>query len=82
MTRNGTVIPCANLTAAERRPRDETVSRADRHPCRCRINAPAAYSIMFDPAETDLPARRRAAVRPWPSNVADGAGNERWRRRS
>ena len=51
VTRNGTVIPCANLTAAERASlEDETMSRAERAAAPVQDNAPAAYSIyMFDP---------------------------------
>ena len=58
VTRNGTVIPCANLTAAERASlEDETMSRAERAAAAVQDNAPAAYSIyMFDPAkQTFLP---------------------------
>ncbi|MDE2615340.1 MAG: hypothetical protein KGL78_18035, partial [Burkholderiales bacterium] len=58
VTRNGTVIPCANLTAAERASlEDETMSRAERAAAPVQDNAPAAYSIyMFDPAkQTFLP---------------------------
>ncbi|MGE4051539.1 MAG: hypothetical protein AB7F38_10745, partial [Piscinibacter sp.] len=58
VTRNGTVIPCANLTEAERASlEDETMSRAERAAAPVQDNAPAAYSIyMFDPAkQTFLP---------------------------
>ena len=58
VTRNGTVIPCANLTAEERAMlEDETMSRAQRAAAPVQDNAPAAYSIyMFDPArQTFLP---------------------------
>jgi len=53
VTRNGTVIPCANLTAEERaRLEDDTVSRAERATDAVQDNAPAAYAIyMFDPAK-------------------------------
>lgn len=53
VTRNGTVIPCANLTAEERASlEDETMSRAERAAAPVQDNAPAAYSIyMFDPAK-------------------------------
>ncbi len=53
VTRNGTVIPCANLTAEERAMlEDETMSRAERAAAPVQDNAPAAYSIyMFDPAK-------------------------------
>lgn len=53
VTRNGTVIPCANLTAEERASlSDETMSRAERAAAPVQDNAPAAYSIyMFDPAK-------------------------------
>ncbi|HOY34892.1 hypothetical protein [Piscinibacter sp.] len=58
VTRNGVVIPCANLTDEERaRLGDETLSRAERALEAVQDNAPAAYSIyMFDPAkQTFLP---------------------------
>ncbi len=58
VTRNGTVIPCANLTAEELAMlEDETMSRAERAAAPVQDNAPAAYSIyMFDPAkQTFLP---------------------------
>ena len=52
VTRNGVVIPCANLTAEElARLDDETVSRAERAADPVQDNAPAAYGIyMYDPA--------------------------------
>jgi hypothetical protein len=58
VTRNGVVIPCANLTDEERaRLEDDTMSRAERAADAVQDNAPAAYSIyMFDPAkQTFLP---------------------------
>ena len=58
VTRNGTVIPCANLTAEERASlEDETMSREARAASPVQDNAPAAYSIyMVDPAkQTFLP---------------------------
>jgi hypothetical protein len=53
VTRNGTVIPCANLTAEERASlEDETMSRAERAASPVQDNAPAAYGIyMYDPAK-------------------------------
>ncbi len=58
VTRNGTVIPCANLTAAEQAQlADATLTREQRAALPVQDNAPAAYSIyMFDPAkQTFLP---------------------------
>ncbi len=58
VTRNGTVIPCANLTAAERASlEDETMTREQIAASPVQDNAPAAYGIyMFDPAkQTFLP---------------------------
>ncbi|WP_298825886.1 hypothetical protein [uncultured Piscinibacter sp.] len=58
VTRNGTVIPCANLTDAERAMlEDETMSRAERAAAPVQDNAPAAYGIyMYDPVkQTFLP---------------------------
>jgi hypothetical protein len=53
VTRNGTVIPCANLTAEEQaRLADGTRLAADIQADPVQDNAPAAYSIyMFDPAK-------------------------------
>ncbi|HQR21356.1 MAG TPA: hypothetical protein PLE54_04740 [Burkholderiaceae bacterium] len=53
VTRNGVVVPCATLTAAERAMlADDTMSRAQRALQPVQDNAPAAYSIyMFDPAK-------------------------------
>ena len=53
VTRNGTVIPCANLTAEERASlEDETMTRAERAASPVQDNAPAAYAIyMYDPAK-------------------------------
>jgi hypothetical protein len=52
VTRNGTVVPCATLTDAERAMlSDETMSRAQLAQQPVQDNAPAAYSIyMFDPS--------------------------------
>ncbi|MFT3663440.1 hypothetical protein [Piscinibacter sp.] len=58
VTRNGTVIPCANLTAEERALlEDESMTREQIAAAPVQDNAPAAYSIyMFDPAkQTFLP---------------------------
>jgi hypothetical protein len=58
VTRNGTVIPCANLTDAERAAlTDETMTREQIAASPVQDNAPAAYAIyMFDPAkQTFLP---------------------------
>jgi hypothetical protein len=58
VTREGIVIPCANLTAEERALlEDEEMSREERADAPVQDNAPAAYSIyMFDPAkQTFLP---------------------------
>lgn len=58
VTRNGTVIPCANLTAAELASlQDETMTREQIAANPVQDNAPAAYGIyMFDPAkQTFLP---------------------------
>jgi len=51
VTRDGDVIPCANLTAAERELLvDDTRSRAERALDAVQDNAPAAYAIyMYDP---------------------------------
>jgi hypothetical protein len=53
VTRNGTVVPCATLTDAERAMlADETLTRVQRAALPVQDNAPAAYSIyMFDPAK-------------------------------
>jgi hypothetical protein len=51
VTRNGQVIPCANLTAAERTQlADNTMTREQRAAAAVQDNAPAAYAIyMYDP---------------------------------
>jgi hypothetical protein len=53
VTRNGNVVPCATLTAAERTMlADRTLTRAQRAQLPVQDNAPAAYGIyMFDPAQ-------------------------------
>jgi Hydrazine synthase alpha subunit middle domain len=53
VTRNGVVVPCVTLTAAERAMlADDTMSRAQLAALPVQDNAPAAYSIyMFDPAK-------------------------------
>jgi hypothetical protein len=53
VTRNGDVVPCATLTAAERAMLDDdTLTRAQRAALPVRDNAPAAYAIyMFDPSK-------------------------------
>lgn len=53
VTRNGVVVPCVTLTAAERAMLgDDTMSRAQRAQQPVQDNAPAVYSIyMFDPAQ-------------------------------
>jgi len=53
VTRNGVVVPCVTLTAAERAMlTDDTMSRAQRAQQPVQDNAPAVYSIyMFDPAK-------------------------------
>ena len=53
VTRNGTVVPCASLTDAERAMlADETMSRAQLAQLPVQDNAPAAYAIyMVDPAK-------------------------------
>jgi Tol biopolymer transport system component len=53
VTRNGDVVPCASLTAAERAMlADRSMSRAQRAQLPVQDNAPAAYAIyMFDPAK-------------------------------
>ncbi len=53
VTRDGTVIPCAALTDAERAMlTDDTTSRAQKAQLPVRDNAPAAYSIyIFDPSK-------------------------------
>jgi hypothetical protein len=53
VTRNGTVVPCATLTDAERAMlADDTISRAQRATLPVQDNAPAAYAIyMVDPGK-------------------------------
>jgi hypothetical protein len=53
VTRNGVVVPCATLTAAERAMlADDTMSRAQQALLPVQDNAPAVYSIyMVDPAK-------------------------------
>ena len=59
------VVPCVD--ADRRRARDagrrHDVARAAGAACRCRTTCPPSYAIyMFDPAEADVPDRRRAAA--------------------
>jgi hypothetical protein len=54
VTRNGTVVPCASLTDAERAmlADDDTMTRAQRALLPVQDNAPPVYAIyMFDPAQ-------------------------------
>ena len=53
VTRNGTVVPCATLTDAERAMlADDTLTRVQRAQLPVQDNAPAAYAVyMFDPAK-------------------------------
>ncbi|MFO1266580.1 MAG: hypothetical protein U1F67_07265 [Rubrivivax sp.] len=53
VTRNGAVVPCVTLTAAERALlSDETMTREQRATAAVQDNAPAAYAIyMFDPRD-------------------------------
>ncbi|MCC6247551.1 MAG: hypothetical protein IT499_07315 [Rubrivivax sp.] len=53
VTRNGAVVPCATLTAAERAElEDETMTPEQRATAAVQDNAPAAYGIyMFDPRD-------------------------------